>query len=124
MSPTMRKILNPIMRWLLHTPLHFLISGWCMLITVRGRKSGRLYTTPVYYRRSGDRIRFLSGRTMKWVRNLEGGAPVSLRLRGRDLNGTASLIEAGPVLDDELRNFYPRMKPEQVAELVLVEVMV
>ncbi|WP_446225529.1 nitroreductase/quinone reductase family protein [Nocardia sp. IBHARD005] len=61
-------------------------------ISYTGRRSGRTFTTPVNYRRSGDE--YLIGAAMpdkkKWWRNfLDAGAPVTLRIDGVDHSGHA-----------------------------------
>jgi len=84
------KLYNPLMKWLLRSPLHGLISGMYLLITFTGRKSGRSYTTPVEYCRDGTDVIFLTAPERVWWRNLKGGAPVTLRVQGQDLAGTAS----------------------------------
>ncbi|MBA3948035.1 MAG: hypothetical protein H0X37_26240, partial [Herpetosiphonaceae bacterium] len=43
------KIVNPMMTFILYTPLHRLLSNALMLLTFRGRKSGKRYTIPVGY---------------------------------------------------------------------------
>ncbi len=122
MSKASISLMNRIMKPLLHSPLHFLASGWCMLITVKGRKTGRLYTTPVYYKQEGDCLRFFSGKTLKWVSNLRDTAPVTVRLRGKNLAGTAVCCPNSPTSAQLLGRMYPRMSPEKVAQLVLIEV--
>jgi deazaflavin-dependent oxidoreductase (nitroreductase family) len=87
---------NPIMEWLLKSPLHPLVSKNTMLITYKGRKSGKLYTTPVNYSRDGDVFTTTSYRQRVWWRNLRGGVPVSIRAQGKDLKGVADVVE-----DDE-----------------------
>lgn len=67
-----------------------------MLITFTGRKSGKRYTTPVSYSRQGETVYVFTHGT--WWKNLRGGAPVSLRLRGQDRNGFAL-----PVSEDKQR---------------------
>ncbi len=84
---------NAIMRWILRSPLHGLISKNVMLITYTGRKSRQVYTTPVNYVRDGDALSVTSFRHRTWWRNLRGGAPVTVRLEGRDLKATAEVIE-------------------------------
>jgi hypothetical protein len=44
-----QKLYNPIVSWLLRSPLQGLMSSSTMLITFAGRKSGKTYTTPVNY---------------------------------------------------------------------------
>jgi deazaflavin-dependent oxidoreductase (nitroreductase family) len=80
------------MKWLLRSPLHGLISNSFMLITFTGRKSGQTYTTPVNYVRDGDDLLVTSYRQRTWWRNLRGGAPVTVRVQGRDLEGVGEAI--------------------------------
>ena len=85
--------MNDVMGWVLKSPLHFLLSKGMMLITVTGRKSGKLISTPVAYLREGNTLWVVSRRTSKWWRNLRGGAVVQVHLAGRKMNGQGSLIE-------------------------------
>ena len=43
------KAINPIMKGLLRSPLHRLLSGTLMLLTYTGRKTGTPYTIPIGY---------------------------------------------------------------------------
>jgi deazaflavin-dependent oxidoreductase (nitroreductase family) len=85
---------NPFMAGLLRSPFHALLSHNTMLITVRGRKSGRPVTTPVNYVRRGDELLTVSFRSRNWWRNLRGGRPVELVLSGRRRGAHASVAEA------------------------------
>ncbi len=84
---------NSMMAWLLRSPLHGLLSKNFMLITVTGRKSGKSLTTPVNYVRDGADLLIVSWRDRTWWKNLRGGAPVTLRLQGRDHIGFGIPIE-------------------------------
>ncbi len=77
-------LINPMMRILLRSPLHFVQSKSLMLITFTGKKSGRRFTTPVRYVRVGDTVRCFTSPENLWWRNLRGGAPVSLRIEGNE----------------------------------------
>ncbi len=83
---------NPIMTFLLRSPLHSLVSNSMMLISVTGRKSGRRVTLPVSYVRENDTLWVISSRNRQWWRNLLGGAPVTLRLAGQDIKGHGDAI--------------------------------
>ena len=84
------RLLNVGVGLLLSSPLHGLVSGRIMLLTVTGRRSGRRFTVPVSYRRyEGDLISFTSGGWSVWWKNLRGGAPVAARVRGRQISGSA-----------------------------------
>jgi hypothetical protein len=63
-----------------------------LLITFTGRKSGKQYTTPVGYHKDGDTITIMTKRFRKWWHNFEEPAPVTLRMQGRDVRGTAQAI--------------------------------
>lgn len=56
MSNLLYKVINPIVKGLLRSPLHGLMSKNTMLIEFKGRKSGRMFTTPVSYHIEGDRV--------------------------------------------------------------------
>lgn len=84
---------NVFMKWILRSPLHRILSKNTMLITVTGRKSGRPITTPVNYVHIGNVLSITSYRQRTWWRNLRGGAPVTLRLLGKDIHATANVIE-------------------------------
>jgi hypothetical protein len=89
-------IINPTMRFLLRSPLHFFWSRSLMLITFTGRKSGRQFTTPVRYVREGETVRCFTSAENQWWRNLRGGADVILRTQDRDAPFHAVVIENDP----------------------------
>jgi deazaflavin-dependent oxidoreductase (nitroreductase family) len=92
----------------LRSPLHALMSGRFMIIEFTGRKSGRRYATPVAYVREGDRL--LLSTDSPWWRNLAGGAPVRVRLQGRDMAGTGTAVtdpEAAAVIIRRLVDAIP-----------------
>ena len=85
------KVVNPALKLLLSSPFHRLISGSLMVLAFRGRKTGRRYTLPVGYLQNGDRLLVFTH--SRWWKNLRGGAPVTVRLRGRTLEGVATPID-------------------------------
>jgi hypothetical protein len=74
---------------LLRSRLHPLVSRQLTLITVTGRRSGRLHTLPVAYSESEQRLTIpvMWPERKLWWRNLNDCAPVSLRLRGSERTG-------------------------------------
>jgi deazaflavin-dependent oxidoreductase (nitroreductase family) len=84
---------NPLMLWLLRSPLHPLISGSIMAVNYTGRKSGKTFTVPVNYVRVGEELLIVSLSKRTWWRSLRNGAEVSLRLRGKDLPAHAEVFE-------------------------------
>ncbi len=90
--------LNPLLSLVLRTPvLHWLLSPGLMLITVTGRKSGRQYTIPVGYQRTGQTLTVLvsEARSKQWWRNYREPGRVTLRIRGRVHEGEAELVAPG-----------------------------
>lgn len=89
--------LNPLIRALLRSPLHFLASKGLMVLSVTGRKSGRSFSFPVGYQREGGTLTVLvsEARRKQWWRNLRQPAPVGLVLRGRERTGTGQLVAPG-----------------------------
>jgi F420H(2)-dependent quinone reductase len=88
----MNRTINPGLRLVLRSPLHGLASRRFALITYTGRKSGREYTIPTFYRDKGDEVTIAVGWPERkvWWRNLTGeGAPVRLVVRGREVRGHA-----------------------------------
>jgi hypothetical protein len=62
------------------------------MITYTGRRSGRTFSIPVAYRRSGDEIQIAANMpdVKTWWRNFLGdGAPLALRLDGTQRTGHA-----------------------------------
>lgn len=85
------RTINPIVRTLLRSPAHGLVSSHLALITVTGRRSGRSYTFPVGYHRDGDHVTIGIDwpDRKRWWRNLRDEAPVELRLAGERRTGMA-----------------------------------
>lgn len=78
----MQRSADTVMRTLLRSPLHRLLSGKLLVITVIGRKTGHVYANPVGYAESGGTL--LIGTAASWRRNLRPGEPVRITWRGRD----------------------------------------
>jgi deazaflavin-dependent oxidoreductase (nitroreductase family) len=81
---------NSAMKLVLRSPVHGMVSKSLLLITFTGRKSGKAYTTPVSYSQYDDLVYVFSHNT--WWKNLRGGAPVTLLIRGRELQGLAKPV--------------------------------
>lgn len=84
---------DPMMIWLLRSPFHGMVSQGMMLVSLTGRKSGRLITTPTNYLRDGNTLWVVSWRERKWWRNLRGGAQVRVLLVGKSVEGRGEVIE-------------------------------
>jgi deazaflavin-dependent oxidoreductase (nitroreductase family) len=93
-TPTIPPFVNKTMKVILRSPMHGVVSKTMLLISFTGRKSGKTYTTPVDYSQDGDQVTIFTHAS--WWKNLRDEAPVTLRIRGRDLQGVAE-----PVAEDK-----------------------
>ena len=89
-SATIPPIVNRTMKFVLRSPLHGMVSKTVLLITFTGRKSGKTYATPVSYSQEGNQVHTFTHAT--WWKNLRSDTPVSLRIRGRELQGLPEMI--------------------------------
>jgi len=93
--PFVNRYLNRLTR-----PMAKRLPGFAIL-THRGRKSGRVYTTPVNVFRRGDEYLFFLtyGSEVQWVKNVLAGGSCSIQTRGR----VVELVEPELITDPELR---------------------
>lgn len=89
---------NLLVRAILRSPAHRLLSNRVLLLTYTGRRTATAYTIPVQYVAERDTLRVKVGVPERklWWRNLRRPATavrVRLRLRGRDLAATAEVRE-------------------------------
>jgi deazaflavin-dependent oxidoreductase (nitroreductase family) len=94
-------LVNGFVRALLRVPLVSRLAGR-RLITVYpvGRKSGRLYAVPVAYTRLDESL--LVGSQFAWIRNLQSGEPVEIRLAGRKRLADVRVLEDEPGVVEHL----------------------
>jgi deazaflavin-dependent oxidoreductase (nitroreductase family) len=83
--PTIPPYVNQAMKFILRSPVHGMVSKSILLITFTGRKSGKRYTTPVSYSQNDGQVTIFTH--AGWWKNLHNGAPVTLRIRGQELQG-------------------------------------
>jgi len=80
-TSVVQRIGNAVVLSVLRSPLHRLLSGRLLSITVLGRRTGRRYTIPVAYVQHDGAL--LVGTAGTWSRNLRPGSPVTARVGGR-----------------------------------------
>ena len=85
------RVIGPVLKVLLRSPLHGLLSPQLMLLAFEGRKSRKRYEVVVGRHEVGDTL--LVPSASRWRLNLRGGAPVEVTLAGRRRLGRAELIE-------------------------------
>ncbi len=100
------KILNPTMNALLKSPLHRVLSGCIMTVSYLGRRSGKLYATPVSYYKTNDKVYcFTNG---VWWNNFRESRAVELRIRGEMFKGTAIAAPASTGANTQIMADYFR----------------
>ncbi len=88
------KIVNPVIKALLSSPLHRLVSKHLMLLSFKGRKTGSTYTVVVGRHGVDGALVVPTGTTgRRWRLNFRGGAPVVVTIGGRRRHGRGELVE-------------------------------
>ena len=117
-------VVNPVVRAILSSPLHRLLSRSVLLLTYRGRRTGERYTLPVQYAPRGEHQLVIwpaQPERKVWWRNVADGASVEIR-RGREAD-TATvrvLAEANPIRDAAIQAYRERF-PKAGARLLAVD---
>jgi hypothetical protein len=97
------KLMNPLMKAVLRSPLRGRMGDKLMVLTFSGRKSGKQFSTPVGYHREGDTI-FVYTHS-PWRRNFEGGAAVAMLVNGQKLRGQAETITDSEIVLKGVQDF-------------------
>jgi deazaflavin-dependent oxidoreductase (nitroreductase family) len=107
---------NPVVRGLLHSPAHRVLSGSVLLLAYTGRRSGVRRELPAMYAVLSGRYVVAVGQpeTKTWWRNfVDEDRPVTVTIAGRRRSCRARLLDAGtPEHHDALaayRQRYPRV---------------
>ena len=108
-------VVNIVVRMLLKSPLHFLMSNSVLLISYVGRKSGAKYSTPVRYMRSGSRLRCLTSDHVQWWRNVQATPGVSLLVQGTKSPYNATVLERDPTNTQKLLSEFLAEYPQDAA---------
>ena len=107
-------VANSVVRKLLESPAHRLMSGSTDVVRYRGRRSGETFTTPTQYASYGDGLVILVGRpdTKTWWRNFREERDIDVLVRGEWRAMTACAVVGTnepetikPLLDAYLQRF-------------------
>lgn len=111
MTKRLQRFANVFVIALLRSRLHRLASGSLLLITYRGRRSGRRYTIPVMYAEQDGTLTIFVGHAEQktWWRSIGEVASVEIRLRGRELAGQATVVHDTASAERYARRF-PRAR--------------
>jgi hypothetical protein len=88
--------LNPLMMRVLPSPFHWLASTQIALVRFTGKKSGRVFTTPMAYHLFDDTLIIALAETKgrNWWRNYVEIAPMDILIKGKWQSGFASVLKA------------------------------
>jgi hypothetical protein len=84
------RMINVPMRRVLSLPFPTPLGKRLMIVTITGRKTGRIYRQPVSYVRDGDALLTPGGGA--WSRNLREDTAVPARMNGKDVRLQPELI--------------------------------
>ena len=120
-------VFNPVVRAVLRSPAHRLLSGSLLLLEVTGRRSGRRYALPVAYAVDGAELVVVVGQpaTKTWWRNFDG-QPRALvaRLHGSPGPATARLLGTDSADRERAvsayRTRFPRTPIDPTAPVLLI----
>ncbi|MGD0708381.1 MAG: nitroreductase family deazaflavin-dependent oxidoreductase [Anaerolineaceae bacterium] len=97
---------NAFMKTLLRSPFQGILSANTLIITLKGRKTGKSISTPVNYVEDGQQLIITSKPERSWWRNVRGGAEVEIQLRGHKVNGRAQVIEDPAAVAVQLGRYF------------------
>ena len=83
MSRRLYRVINPIVKRILRSPLHGVLSENTLLLEFTGRKSGRKLSTPVSYYSTDGVAHCFTRKSFNWWNNLESGEPVYVTIKGK-----------------------------------------
>jgi hypothetical protein len=95
MSKALYTLINPVVKLILNSPLHGLMSRNTVLLEFKGQRSGKTYTIPVSYRATNGQLHLFTDKANKWWLNLRGGDDIRVTLRGRRMTGKPSVLADG-----------------------------
>jgi hypothetical protein len=90
----LNRVVNPIVRAVLRSPLHPLLSRRLVLLRIPGRRSERAFELPVAYvcDEAGILVTVGAPERKQWWHNIDGPTPITVVLRGRTIPGVAELV--------------------------------
>lgn len=108
-------VVNPLVKFLLRSPFHGYWSKSLALVTIKGRRSGRLFTIPVRYVIDDGVFRCFTSSSNIWWRNLKEESQVTLLLNGVESTHLARAIYSDPLEVKKWLNFYLSKFPQDAA---------
>lgn len=99
-------VVNRLIRTWLRSGWHRPVSSTMMVLTFDGARSGRTYSFPVGYAEDGRGL--VTFTRFAWWKNFREERPVSLRLRGSEVRGTAVAVRDPEVVAERFAYYLGR----------------
>ena len=103
---TLLPVVNRLVRAWLRSRWHRPVSSSMMVLTFEGVRSGRTYSFPVGYAEEPEGL--VTFTRFSWWRNFREERPVSLWLRGREVQGTAVAVTDPATVADRFARYLRR----------------
>jgi hypothetical protein len=85
------RFINPVVRVILKSPIHFIISHQVLLFRVIGRKSKKIYEIPASYAHINDAIVCVTLRENLWWKNFIDIENQEIYFKGKKINKKISI---------------------------------
>jgi hypothetical protein len=108
-SEALVRVLNPIVRASLGTPLYRLFPRWMAVLNFAGRRSQKRYRVPAGVHDVDGTPTVFTDRP--WRQNFQGGAPLVVTSHGTQRNGWAELVEDRDQIGAALLRAVARTRP-------------
>ena len=118
---------NQIVKALLRSPLHGLVSNKTLLITVKDRHSGVEIEQSCAYAQMGNTVTCFTNLNEDWWRHIDAETQVRVHIKDREYRGTAHTVtyaDDREVLTNMLTSVYPTMSYDDATEKAVRMVMI
>lgn len=85
------KVINPVVKAILRSRFHKLLSHNTLVLEYVGNRSGRHFSLPISYFKQGQMVYGFTSKENRWWRSLRGKATVQLTLQGRTVSALANV---------------------------------
>jgi deazaflavin-dependent oxidoreductase (nitroreductase family) len=97
---------NFLIKSIVVSPFHVLLGNSFSVITVTGRKTGKLITTPVNTVTIDNCLSVISLRSRTWWRNLSGGQTAELHRAGKQIPVRGEIIKDPGEIVSNLQKYF------------------
>ncbi len=115
--PAIAKVMMRFQAFMLRRNMMGAMSDFVMVITVKGRKTGKAYSTPIAYLRDGEDLIALTDKNpSNWYRNTLAQPQVMLNVKGQDVAARGTPI-TDPAEIETLFQKYLAMPPDSFSRM-------